>query len=270
MSTVAGALLVGVMPVSIPLDPIGAQSCTLLTDGGITSIPFSVTGLTGTVSLGTTFNSNFVGTSLVTQGAFIAPGTTNLGVVTSDRATLTYGDTAPIVIRADGANNFNSDPTTGFWTVTNTGPLDITNVQFSWVGSSTPNNLFDTDQTGMADRFDGGNSTAVGCGGTYRNGSDVATGLVYAGTAVSPCDPAGLTGWTGSNPGTGTSTFSTLDFAFASFGQGDVFEVDIDTDGGTTSGGAMAGMNVTVTFIGGTTRTGQLQMVSATESVLIL
>lgn len=258
-SAAVGALLLGTAPVTVDLTIIGAQTCDLLTSANLGSVPFMINGMSGTAGLGTTTDPNFVGASLVTQGAFIAPGTTNLGVVVSDRATLTYGNTAPVIVRASGTNNFNSDPTTGFWTVSNTGVLDITGVRFDWA-ATTPasNNVFDTDQGAMADRFDAGNSTAAACAGTYRNGSDVTTGLVYMGTGTSPCDPTGLTGWTGSNPGTAASTFQTLDFTFTSFSQGDVFELDIDTDGGPTAGDDMAGMVVTITFIDGSTRTGAL------------
>ena len=43
---------------------------------------------------------------------------------------------------------------------------------------------FDADEFGMFDFFGAGNGTVYGCTGTYRNGSDVASGLIYAGTDI--------------------------------------------------------------------------------------
>merc|ERR1711991_1024351 len=66
-----------------------------------------------------------------------------------------------VTVAADGANTFNSDPTSGFWSVSNssTDPNKaITSVVFDWVGAvNNPNQStqeFDTDQTGMADNFE--------------------------------------------------------------------------------------------------------------------
>ena len=271
MSTAAGALLLGTAPVMADLTAIGAETCQLLTNATLGSVPFVLTGTTGTAALGMTTDPNFVGSGFVTQGAFIAPGITTLGVVVSDRATLTFGNSAPVIVRANGTNNFNSDATTGFWSVNNTGVLAITTVEFDWSTAGT-NNVFDSDQTGMADRFDGGNSPLGGCTGTYRNGSDVTTGLVYAISGASACDPAAttMTGWVGSNPGTTAGTYETLTFTFGNFGPGDVFELDIDTDGGPTGGDDMAGMVVTIGFSDGSTRTGTLAAIGTDMSEAIL
>ena len=62
-----------------------------------------------------------------------------------------------------------------------------------------------------------------------------------------------------------------MSFTFTSFNTGDVFELDIDTDGGAgVNGGSMAGMVVTVTLLGGTTRTGELQFIDTNTSRLDL
>jgi len=114
--------------------------------------------------------------------------------------------------------------------------------------------VFDTDQVGMADRFDAGDSTTTGCQGTYRNASDVATGLDYSGTAASPCDATAQLGWVGSNPGANPGEFRTLTFAFqpGRFFNFARLEFDCDTDGGVgVNGGAMDGLVVTATLANG-------------------
>ena len=53
------------------------------------------------------------------------------------------------------------------------------------INSQLPgDNWFDVDEFGMFDFFGAGNGMAYGCTGTYRNGSDVASGLIYAGTDI--------------------------------------------------------------------------------------
>lgn len=210
-------------------------------------------------------NQAFVGVSLETQAVVIAPGLNGLNVITSNRGTAQIG--GPVVgvsVVCQGSNTFNSTTTSGFFQVTNNSPLDVVGVQFDWVASSNPAQstmVFDTDQTGMADRFDGGNSTASGCLGTYRNGSDVTTGLDYPVSPASPCDPTALSGWIGSNV-SGTS-FRTIDFAFTGFNPGEMFEVDIDTDGGAGIGGDdMAGMVVTVLLSDGRRLIGEVQAIA--------
>lgn len=174
---------------------------------------------------------------------------------------------ASVIVEAVGANSFNSDTTSGFFRIINVGGVQIQDVTFDFATSPNPAQatmVFDTDQVSMADIFEGGNSNAVGCLGTYRNGCDASCGLVYdaANTVpATPCDPAANTGWIGTNP-TITDSWKTLQFRFTSFNAtNQVFEFDCDTDGGAgTNGGSMDGMVVTIT-----TSTGVLTGVLAAD-----
>ncbi len=179
-----------------------------------------------------------------------------------------HRDPVNIEVRCTGANSFNADTGSGFFTVDhlpNSVLPPIESLTLDWVQSSNPfqsTMRFDTDQSGMADVFEGGNGSLVGtCGGTYRNMSDSNTGLVFDGTntvPATPCDPAANTGWRGSNPGGVAGDWRSLGFRFAgfAFASGRRFEFDCDTDGGLgTSGDDMAGMVVTIGFVGGTSVT---------------
>ena len=99
---------------------------------------------------------------------------------------------AGLIVEAVGANSFNSDITSGYFRVLNFTGLPVTAATFD-ISTTVAGAPFDTDQAGMLDRFDGGDAagTGGGCDNTYRNGSDVATGLVTAGTTASPLRRAG-------------------------------------------------------------------------------
>ena len=93
----------------------------------------------------------------------------------------------------------------------------------------------------------------------------MSTGLVFAGTSPgfsAACGPE--TGCTFSNQ-TGTAGFSTLTFDFTSFGFGDSFEVDIDTDGGPGIDASSVGSSlvVTIRLTDGTVFTGTPTTVNA-------
>lgn len=113
--------------------------------------------------------------------------------------------------------------------------------------------VWDQDSTLGGERFDAGNSTIAGCVGTYRNGSDAVTGLDFSVSLPSPCDPLARTGYQGDD--------KTLDFLFAGglFADGATFEFDCDTDGGLgVTGADMVGLQVTVTFMDNSVRSGAL------------
>lgn len=170
-----------------------------------------------------------------------------------------------VTVAADGGNSFNRRRASGFWSITNnsTDPNQaITKVVLDFTVNFATQE-FDTNQTNMRDLFEGGNSTRDGCAGTYRNGSDVATGLVYDGSNTEPanaCDPTANTGWIGTNPGNSAGDWRTLEFNFVggAFVNGATFEFDADTDNEGISGDAMAGLVVTITFADGSTRAGAL------------
>ena len=169
---------------------------------------------------------------------------------------------------AEGANSFNADTASGFFKVI-AGPLATTDpvvsVEFDWVLSSDPAQatmVFDCDQIGMANTFMEGNGG--GCGGTYRNGSDVASGLDYTNIANNLLDVATCAGslahCEATNPTTAPS-YRTLKWYFAggTFLSGVTFEFDADTDGGAgITGAAMSGMVVTIELASGAILTGEL------------
>lgn len=187
-------------------------------------------------------------------GAILQPNGPGFPIATSNVIGLEVRPAPRFSFSAAGANSFNGDTTSGFFQVTNNDPAEIiTQVTISSANVTTGNAtlVFDSDQGGMADRFDGNLTSAVAlCLGTYRNGSEVASGLVFAGTNASLCDPTLTTGWTGSNTTAVAPNFQTLQFDFdgASFTQGVTFEWDTDTDGGAgITGAAMADLEVSIT-----------------------
>jgi hypothetical protein len=183
--------------------------------------------------------------------------------------------TCSVIVETKGLNSFNSVTSTGFFRVIHKGGLPITEVTFDILANLNPLQApmaFDVDQATMADFFNAGNSTAVGFKGTYRNGSDVKTGLVYDaknwpvhGSASAGAN-SGFMARNGSNNGNG-NTVKTLTFRFAgnkflgSVATPKIFEFDCDTDGGIGANGAsMAGMVITVKFLGGIVRKGVLRV----------
>ena len=196
-----------------------------------------------------------------------------LGLGVSDRLTANVDFPPRFEIRAAGSNSFNSDTASGFFSVTSntTDPNDaIAELTFDWVASSNPaqsDMKFDTDQTGMADEFWNGNATGTGaCMGTYRNGSDLATGLDYANAqnnlSNSGCAQAGENAGVEATNQVGTTPdYRTLTWRFvgSQFSGGAKLEFDIDTDlGAGVTGADMAGMVVTIRTVGGTVLTGEL------------
>jgi len=172
-----------------------------------------------------------------------------------------HTDKPLVQIEAVGPNSGIPDTTHGFWRVThNLGrPADrgssIVDIQFDLTTSINPQHtsmVFDTDQYGMADYFDAGNHNVPGCDGTYRQNSDVATGLIYDGLNTSPRTPCAVganTGWIGTSQ-TAYGSYRKLRFRFAANAFiNETFAFDCDTDyGAGISGGAMAGMAVRVTL----------------------
>ena len=128
--------------------------------------------------------------------------------------------------------------------------------------------IFDYDQVlaGVAMVFENGNATACPQPGGYRNGSDVTVGLDYTNpnqvhdpiNNPLACDPAASSGWSSNTFGGGMC--KDIGFLFTSFDPGDLFEFDCDTDGGAgVTGGAMAGLVVTITWSTGCQTSGELQ-----------
>ena len=202
--------------------------------------------------------SPFANVVVAIQMAVIDPGASPDGFFLS--AANEFHVTLPnqtVIVEAIGANSYNQTTTSGYWRVTHTGlsPSPIQSVTFDW---TTANNgtqqgrLFDIDQTGMANITIFGNGASP-CNGTYRNNTDLATGLIYDASnsfinyATGGCT-GGHCGFVSSNPAASTSP-KTLQWNFAP-GQFayETFEFDVDTDNGFSNhrGSDQAGLHVTV------------------------
>lgn len=173
-----------------------------------------------------------------------------------------------IVVAAAGPTSFNAGTYPPFWTVHSDGTHThgaILEVEFTVVGAigQAAMQRFDIDQLGMGDRFDGGNATAPGCQGTYRNGSDLLCGLDYAAPGVHTiaCHTAGQSsGVRFRQPPDSNGNTLELIFAFSAFTPGKAFEFDCDTDGAPPTGADHAGLVVHVTTANSGVLTGLLQL----------
>ena len=154
-----------------------------------------------------------------------------------------------ITVSAEGTNNLTTDR---YWRISNSLGCQIDSITLDWVASTNAGQatmVFDTDQplsSALGGQLYGGQNNVATCENSFRDGTDLATGLDYAGSAASTCDPtAGNLGYTPSNV-TGVTTARTLTFNFTNFSSGD-FIFDCDTDGGVgVTGDAMAGLVVTI------------------------
>lgn len=181
-----------------------------------------------------------------------------------------------VTVATEGVNSFNADTTRGFFQISSISPdpmKAITSVTLDFTVNLSVME-FDTDQIGMADIFESGNSSVVGCVGTYRNASDILTGLDFSGLntmPATPCNAGALSGFFGSNP-TLSDSWQTLRFEFdqGTFFNGAMFEFDADTDGGGVDGASMAGLVVTVTFADGSMASGTLASVGGNRAEVTL
>ncbi|MHC5065445.1 MAG: hypothetical protein ACYTG5_15875 [Planctomycetota bacterium] len=223
-----------------------------------------------------------LGDCLRFQGLWLDDDVAFLPVALSNQVRFCRGPDQPFLsgtyVEAFGGNSYNADTSMGFFRVINeeNDPArSVVRLRFTvrpGTPSATTEALFerffrwDTDQEGMAEDFRGGNSLLSGCLGTYRNGSEIQTGLIYAGTPQADCDPAATQGWQGFDDGTTVYgsfawDYLTLEFRFNpdTFMAGRIFEFDADTDGGTGLGGAdMAGVVVFAEFRDGSVTRGEL------------
>lgn len=180
-----------------------------------------------------------------------------------------------------------------FWRITNNNMtmLSITQVTISTIDSSQQGvrNLFiDVDQAFTdGSQFLFGDGAGLASTGTYRNNTEVDTGLVFGSTNTYgvgammgvPGSATASCGWsttslTSAAPASGVAFVQDVTFDFTSFEPGDVFEWDMDIDGLVAPGGQdLAGVHVTITWSDGSVTRGELAgdgMMMSTRSVVSL
>jgi hypothetical protein len=274
-----------------PLRPVGSGG-TVLWDGQIVNVDlasptttllfgaFALPFVPQTFTLAPTASLEFV-----TQMVVVSPAEPS-GVSVSGATELRVGPTVGtpnVVIEAVGNNTYNNNGSQPFWRVTHNGTtLPVTRVLFDVTQStngSHGNMRFDLDQDipGVGTLILG--NGAAPCQGSYWNGSDVATGLIYDGSnTYVGFDPG--TGCAGGNCGfiagapwaNATEEYRRLEYRFTpGFFFGNTFELDMDTDGGDgVDGRAMAGLFVSVELMNGTVLSGHLEVDPERENASIL
>ena len=172
------------------------------------------------------------------------------------------------LVQAHGADSFNQSAMP-FWSVTHLGEGPaIVRIVFDWSTSSIVEQRaarFDVDQRGLSGFMYFGNAQPPGLG-TYRNGSDVQTGLIYDAANTFIGEPrdgttGGNCGFIASLPCNDLNDFQKLEFRFtAGLFAAKTFAFDCDTDGGLGyAGGHMRGLTVAVTFADGSVVQGELE-----------
>ncbi|MCA8977703.1 MAG: hypothetical protein KDC98_23465 [Planctomycetes bacterium] len=240
----------------------------------VVSLPSTATFFIATAAVGSPRSWSVPATVALTngdlfrmQGLYFEPASPQSGIASTNQVLWqVQSGVRGIVVAAAGVTSFNAGQAPPFWTVTSDtthGHGAITAVEFSTIGATgqAALQLFDIDQNNMNDRFDGGNATAIGHVGTYRNGSDVSCGLDYAAAGVYVAGfhlPGESAGVRFSIPPDPAGYVPDLHFAFTGFVPGRTFAFDCDTDGGGPGGADQAGMIVRVTTTGSGVLTGVL------------
>ena len=126
--------------------------------------------------------------------------------------------------------------------------------------------MYATAGGGNANFINGNGSLALSCGGTVVNDPGInyapATSAFGPGSTngmTIPCDGSALSGWNSTSALNGNCLNVTYTFVPGMFGSGMSLSWNMDTDGGPgTSGSAMAGITVTVSWSDNTTSMGTL------------
>lgn len=243
-------------PASVPAEPVFG----LLAHGVGTPVVFRVPATLPVRS----------GDLLRVQSLYLQPSSPFVFAASNEAHWIGTASESGIVVAASGPDSLQGNPANAFWSVTSdTTHLhgDILAVELSFVGALPPaaGKVFDIDQVGMADRFDGGNSSTNGCQGTYRGNSAADCGLDFTAPGVH-VDPLchtqpGESGGFVRTPSVAVPLDTVaLRFVFTSFTPGKVFRFDCDTDGGLPSGDQHAGMIVRVVTSASGTLSGALQV----------
>lgn len=203
------------------------------------------------------------------QGLYFEPNSPQAGIASTPSAVWqAQSGERGIVVAATGPTSFRGAQGQPFWSVgsdTTHGHGAILRVEITTAGATgyAAGMKFDIDQNAMDDRFDGGNGTAVGFRGTYRNGSAGWCGLDFQapGVYVAPFHGPGQScGAAFAQPPNASGEVLDLQFAFTAFTPGKRFEFDCDTDYGPPAGSDHAGMVVRVTTANSGVLTGLLQV----------
>lgn len=101
------ALLAGTQT-NVPLDFLGATGCTLFVDNVIVSLPMSLTVPTATLPLALPANPAFAGVVLELQAGALSPSSNPFGLATSDRGTMTLGNSLTVLRLATCPANYAS------------------------------------------------------------------------------------------------------------------------------------------------------------------
>lgn len=267
------ALLIGTGSIDHPLDAIGMTGCSLLSDATLGSVPGVVVLSDVIFRWATPFDQSLVGRQFVVQAAAVDPSANALGVIVSNGLEMQLSSFirpvplgSYIHVIATGASSRVADPAQPFWEVRHADPsrpgirrvvLDFGAA--TWGGGQ--DQFFDTEFAGLS--IASGNSTLAGCAGTFRNGTEQTTGLVFAGTPASPCDPAASQGFVRSGAitpvGVAPGAYRRLEFSFSQFDPGESFEFDCATIGGASATPyGLIGMMISVELVDGTTLSGPL------------
>ena len=85
------ATLIGLQPIDVPIDPGNAPGCSLLVGSVMDTVAMSLTPPNAALPLPIPDDTRYVGASVLLQGAALARSANALGVVVSQRATMTIG-----------------------------------------------------------------------------------------------------------------------------------------------------------------------------------
>ena len=172
-----------------------------------------------------------------------------------------------MLVETGGDDSENANQSQGFFRISWLAGPDIVKVRFDLENSVSNagdlnNAWWDTTVASMADQFFLGNMNRPGAQGTYRNDSDMLTGLIY--------DPNVNSNSASNSPivACRPQDSQTLEFNFTDFGLDgagnpaagiETFEFDVDTDGmNGSTGNFFRGMIVEITLSDGTVLTAEM------------
>ncbi len=240
-----GAILVSGQKIDIPLGAFGAPGCSLYVDP-VFSVPVDLTQIVPQMSFLAPPPADFAGQEFHFQAAALSPASNALGAVFSRRKTFAFAtavdhqfdaETAPGITAwcpADRPGQVAPEPYFHLFNNSQTGEqilsysIDLSeggpeiNSGWAYFNPDTP---FETGNAGVLDPNCANQNSYAG--------TDLTTGLVYAGTAPASCG-SGLgatTGWRGEVPGFSAGDYRRLEFDFQHFDPGEAFKFNCPVGG---------------------------------------